>query len=483
MVFKEQLKEIRENVWELPKTAKPGMRVPTRLFLSKKLLADLEDGAIEQIANVAFLPGIHKHSIALPDMHFGYGFPIGGVAALDYENGGLSPGGIGFDINCGVRMLRTNLKVDDVKPKLQQILDAVFKNVPSGVGKKGKMRLTTSQLKGPLERGVAWAVDEGYGKAKDIDFIEEKGSLAGADASKVSNKALKRGAPQLGTLGAGNHFLEIQRIEKIFLPDVAKAFGIREEGQIMFMIHSGSRGFGHQVCTDYLQILERAFRNEMSKLPDRELVYAPAGTKECDDYFGAMACGANFAWTNRHMIMHWVRESIQKTLGLSEEETGIEVMYDVAHNIGKIEEHEIDGKRTKVYIHRKGATRALGPGADDLPSAYKGVGQPALVPGSMGTASYVLVGTDRAKEETFSSVCHGAGRMQSRSKALRTYRGEAVKKALGDRGILVRSASWKVLAEEAPGVYKDVDEVVRVCQDAGIARIVAKMRPMGVVKG
>jgi tRNA-splicing ligase RtcB len=483
MAFKEKLKEVRQNVWELPKTAKPGMRVPSRLFLSKKLLADLEDGAIEQIANVAFLPGIYKHSIALPDMHFGYGFPIGGVAALDYENGGLSPGGIGFDINCGVRLLRTNLKVSDVEPKLQQLLDAIFKSVPSGVGSKGKMRLSTSELKGPLEEGAKWAVEKGYGKHEDIDFIEERGCLIGADVSHVSDKSLKRGAPQLGTLGAGNHFLEIQRVEKIFLPDVAKAFGITEEGQIMLMIHTGSRGFGHQVCTDHLQILERAFRDEVRKLPDRELVYAPAGTKECHEYFAAMACAANFAWTNRHMIMHWMRESVHKTLGMSEQDAGIEVLYDVSHNIGKIEDHHIDGKDTKVYIHRKGATRALGPNSQDLPAAYKDVGQPALVPGSMGTASYVLVGTDKAREETFSSVVHGAGRMQSRSKALRTYRGEDVKKALGDRGILVRSASWKVLAEEAPGVYKDVDEVVRVCEDAGIARIVAKMKPMGVVKG
>lgn len=485
MAFKEKLEKIRENVWELPKTAKRGMRVPARLFLSKKLLADLEDGAIEQIANVAFLPGIYKHSIALPDMHFGYGFPIGGVAALDFEKGGLSPGGIGFDINCGVRLLRTNLNADDVKPKMQELLESVFRNVPSGVGSKGKMRLNTNQLKGPLEDGAKWAVEKGYGTERDLDYLEEHGCLAGADASKVSEKALKRGSPQLGTLGAGNHFLEIQRVEKIFLPDVANDFGIEHEGQVTFMIHTGSRGFGHQVCTDYLQILERAFRDRIRELPDRELVYAPAGTRECDDYFAAMACAANFAWTNRHMIMHWVRESIQKTLGLSEDDAGIDVIYDIAHNIGKVEEHDIDGsgKKTKVYIHRKGATRAFGPDTEDIPSAYKSVGQPVLVPGSMGTASYVLVGTKTAEEETFSSVAHGAGRRQSRSKALRTYRGEQVKRTLGERGILVRSASWKVLAEEAPGVYKDVDEVVKVCEDTGIAKIVAKMRPMGVVKG
>jgi tRNA-splicing ligase RtcB len=424
-----------------------------------------------------------KHSIALPDMHFGYGFPIGGVAALDFERGGLSPGGIGFDINCGVRMLRTNFEAGYIVPKLQKILDAIFKNVPSGLGSKGKVRLAQQQLKTLLENGAKWTVDNGYGTEKDIQHLEEGGCLKGADASKVSEKALKRGMPQVGSLGAGNHFLELQRVEKIFMPEVAKAFGIEREGQVTIMIHTGSRGFGHQVCTDYLQILENAFRDRIRELPDRELVYAPAGTRECNDYFAAMACAANFAWANRHMIMHWVRESIYKTLGVSEADAGIDVVYDVAHNIGKIEEHVIDGKRTKVYIHRKGATRALGPNATDLPSDYKSVGQPVLVPGSMGTASYVLVGTKQAEEETFSSVVHGAGRMQSRTKARRTYRGEAVKKSLGDKGVLVRSASWKVLAEEAPGVYKDVDEVVRVCEVAGITKTVAKLKPLGVVKG
>ena len=483
MSLKTQLKEIRNNVWELPKTAKKGMRVPARLFLSKKILNDLEEGAIEQIANVAFLPGIYKHSIALPDMHFGYGFPIGGVAALDYDKGGLSPGGIGFDINCGVRLLRTDLSVEQVTPKLTNLIDSMFNSVPSGVGKGGKLKLSFSELKNVLEQGAKWAVEKGYGTQKDLDHLEEKGCLAGADSSKVSDKALKRGSPQLGTLGAGNHFLEVQRIERIFLPDVAKTFGITKEGQIMIMIHTGSRGFGHQVCTDYLQILERAFRDKVKELPDRELVYAPSGTKECKDYFGAMACAANFAWTNRQMIMHWIRESFYSSLGISKDDANIQVVYDVAHNVGKIEEYEIDGKRRKVFIHRKGATRAFGPHSEDIPSDYKNVGQPVIVPGSMGTASYVLVGTDIAKEETFSSVCHGAGRLMSRRKALKTYRGEKIRNGLGDRGIYVKAASWKGIAEEAPGVYKDVDEVVKVCQVAGIAKIVAKMRPMGVIKG
>ena len=307
--------------------------------------------------------------------------------------------------------------------------------------------------------------------------------MKGADSSKVSDKALKRGMPQFGSLGAGNHFLELQKVEKIFLPDVAKKFGIEREGQITFMIHTGSRGLGHQVCTDYLQLMEHSFRDRIQELPDRELVYAPAGTKECEDYFAAMACGANFAWTNRQMIMHWVRESIHKSLGLSEADAGIEVVYDVAHNIAKKEEHVIDGKKRMVYVHRKGATRAFGPGMPGIPPEYSSVGQPVLVPGSMGTASYVLVGTKTAEEETFSSVCHGAGRVKSRTKARSLYSGEDIKNTLAKRGILVRSASWKALAEEAPDVYKDVDEVVKVCETGGIANIVAKLRPIGVVKG
>jgi tRNA-splicing ligase RtcB len=482
-MLKEKLKEIRPNVWELPKAAKAGMKVPAWIFLSPKLLKDVDEGAIEQIANVAFLPGICKHSVAMPDMHFGYGFPIGGVAALDCENGGISPGGIGFDINCGVRLLRTNLSVNEVKPKLVHLLDEMFHNVPSGLGSKGKVRLTSSQLSDVLDMGTKWAVENGYGTEKDLLHLEEQGCMKTADSSKVSEKAVKRGMPELGTLGAGNHFLEVQRVEKIFMPDVAKVFGIEKEGQVTVMIHTGSRGFGHQVCTDYLQILESAFRSEVNELPDRELIYAPAGTKEAEDYFAAMSAGANFAWTNRQLIMHWVRESVVKALGMPLADVGLEVVYDVAHNICKVEDHSIDGEKKKVYLHRKGATRAFGPESRDIPSDYRSVGQPVLVPGSMGTASYVLVGTETAEDETFSSVCHGAGRAASRHGALRMYRGEQVKADLEKQGIIVRAASWKVVAEEAPGVYKDVDEVVRVCQDTGIARIVAKLKPIGVCKG
>jgi len=484
MNLKSKLRKVGPCRWELPKNAKPGMKVPALLFLSEKLLKQVEEGAVEQVANIAFLPGIYKNSIALPDMHYGYGFPIGGVAALDYEEGGLSPGGIGFDINCGVRLLRTNLIESEIRPKLSNILESIFRNVPSGVGRSGKIRLSTSQLKTEvLEVGAEWAVERGYGNERDLKYLEEGGCMKEANADAVSEKALIRGSPQLGTLGAGNHFLEIQYVEKIYLPEVAKIFGIDRENQVCVMIHTGSRGFGHQVCTDYLRTLENAFRGKIGKLPDRELVYAPAGTKECDNYFEAMACAVNFAFCNRQMITHWIRQSIIKTLGLKEDEAGLEVLYGVCHNVGKIEEHEIDGEKKRVYVHRKGATRAFGPGSPDIPVDYNNVGQPAIVPGSMGTASYVLIGTEQAENLTFSSVCHGAGRLMSRHKALRLFRGEKVKQMLSEKGILVKSASWKGIAEESPGVYKDVDEVVRVCQEAGIAKIVAKLRPMGVVKG
>ncbi len=478
MSLKDRLKKIGPNLWELPKEAKPGMKVPAWLFLSDTLLKEVEDGAIEQVANVAFLPGIYKHSIALSDMHFGYGFCIGGVAALDYEKGGLSPGGIGFDINCGVRLLRTNLTVEQVRPKLKELLDSIFKNVPSGVGSEGKVKLTRQQLNDVLENGAKWAVENGYGRARDLEFLESNGRLEQADASKVSDKAKGRGAPQLGSLGAGNHFLEIQVVDKIYLPDVAKVFGVDKVGQVCVMIHSGSRGLGHQVCTDYLQLLESKFRNEIKNLPDRELVYAPSGTKEQQDYFSAMCAAANYAWANRQMMAHWVRESFVKTLGMKEEAIGLDVVYDVAHNIAKVEEY--DGR--KFFVHRKGATRAFPAGNPEIPKEHQKVGQAIILPGSMGTASYILVGTETAKE-TFYSTAHGAGRVSSRAKMLRGVRGEDVARELAKRGILTRAASWKVLAEEAPEAYKQIDEVARVSDEAGIGKRVVRLVPIGVVKG
>jgi len=482
MGLKEKLRKIGPCLYELPKEAKPGMKVPAWLFLSEKLLAQVEEGAIEQAANVAFLPGIYKHSIALPDMHFGYGFPIGGVAALDYQTGGLSPGGIGFDINCGVRLLRTNLTVEQIRPKLKELLDSIFHNVPSGVGEVGKIKLSFSELDEVLVNGARWAVDHGYGTEKDLEHLEENGCMKGADPSKVSNEAKKRGAPQLGTLGAGNHFLEIQRVDKIFLPEVAKAFGIEKENQVCVMIHTGSRGFGHQVCTDYLRILESRFRDELRKLPDRELVYAPAGTKECEDYFAAMACAMNYAWANRQMINHWVRESFGKVLGMKLEDIGLEVVYDVTHNTAKVEEYEIDGKKRKVYVHRKGSTRNLPAGHPALPSDYKSVGQPVLVAASMATPSFVLVGTEKSIE-TFYSTVHGSGRVESRAKALRQVRGEEVLRELNKKGILAKAASMRVLGEERPEAYKLSTLVVDAIEEAGISKKVVRLQPLAVVKG
>jgi tRNA-splicing ligase RtcB len=361
-------------------------------------------------------------------------------------------------------------------------LDSIFRNVPSGVGEAGKIKLSFSELDKVLVDGARWAAEKGYGTEKDLEHLEEQGCMKGADASKVSNEAKKRGAPQLGTLGAGNHFLEIQIVDKIFLPEVAKVFGIEKEGQVMVMIHTGSRGFGHQVCTDYLRILESRFRDEIRKLPDRELVYAPAGTNECDNYFSAMAAAANYAWTNRSVIMHQVRESFVRVLGMKLEDIGLEVVYDVAHNIGKIEEHEIDGEKKKVYLHRKGATRAFPAGSLEIPQDYRSVGQPVLLPGSIGTASYVLVGTERAKE-TFYSTAHGSGRVSSRTSMLKSVRGEEIARDLAQKGIITKAASWKVMAEEAPQAYKDIDEVARVTEEAGISKRVARLIPLACMKG
>jgi tRNA-splicing ligase RtcB len=481
--MKEKLKQLSDVTWELPKGSVEGMRVPALVFLSKKMMDALEEGALTQIANVATLPGIYKHSIALPDMHFGYGFPIGGVAALDIKEGGLSPGGIGFDINCGVRLLRSDLTVNDVRPKMRDIVEAMFRNVPAGVGKGGQLKLSKDVLKDAVERGSEWAVENGYGKKEDLEHTESGGRIREADSSKVSDKALSRGAPQLGTLGAGNHFLEAQRVAEIYEPEIARAWGIEKVDQVCFMIHTGSRGFGHQVCSDYIQILNDRFRDMVSKLPDRDLVYAPAGTQECEDYFKAMSCAANFAWANRQMIMHWVRESITQALGKPEADVGLDLVYDVAHNIGKVEKHNIDGTERTVYMHRKGATRCFGPGHPELSHDYQKTGQPVIVPGDMGTASYVLVGTKEAENVTFSSICHGAGRVMSRHEALKRFRGETVRQQLAQKGIYAKGASWKGIAEEAPGVYKDIHEVVDVCQKAGISRKIVRLEPLGVMKG
>jgi len=478
------LKEIERYVWEIPKTYRPGMRVPARVFADGVLLEKMKgDLTLEQAANVAHLPGIYKYSIVLPDGHQGYGFPIGGVAAFDADEGVISPGGVGYDINCGVRILRTNLYIDDVKPKIALLADTLFRLIPSGLGSRSSLRLTNVELDRVLEEGVRWAVEKGYGWDEDPDFIEEHGGMEGADASRVSARAKNRGRDQLGTLGSGNHFLEVQYVDKIYNPDVAKVLGIEREGQVTVMIHTGSRGLGHQVCSDYLKMMEVAVRRYGIRLPDRELVCVPAKCREAEEYFSAMKAAANFAWTNRQLITHWVRVAFEKVFKTSAEDLGMHIIYDVAHNIAKLEEHYVDGKRVRVFVHRKGATRAFPRGHPLIPSKYRAIGQPVLIPGSMGTASYILVGTKKAMEVTFGSAPHGAGRMLSRARAIRQYRGSAVKAALERQGILVRAASIRVVAEEAPSAYKDVDRVAMVADAVGIARRIVRLKPIAVVKG
>jgi tRNA-splicing ligase RtcB len=418
----------------------------------------------------------------MPDIHWGYGFPIGGVAGFDIKNGVISPGGVGYDINCGVRLLRTNLSLKDIQSRLDLLVEALFQYVPSGVGSKGKIRISESEVKEVLVKGARWAYEKGYGFKEDLDRIEEGGQMAGADPSLVSPRALERGRPQLGTLGAGNHFLEIQVVEEVFDPKVAKVFGI-ELGQVTVMIHTGSRGLGYQICDDNVRVLGNVTRSYGIEIPDRQLACAPVESKEGKAYFGAMVCAANYAWANRQCITHWVREAFSSVLGQNPKELGMELVYDVAHNIAKFEYHEIDGKMVKVCVHRKGATRAFPAHHPSVPECYREVGQPVLIPGDMGTNSYLLVGTQRALEETFGSTCHGAGRVWSRSRALRETKGRSIASELRKKGIIVRSASRDTLREEVSEAYKDVDMVVDVCDKAGISKKVAKLKPLGVVKG
>ena len=473
-------KKINDHLFEIEKTG--NMKVPVKIYASEKLLKKLgEDKSLQQGMNVACLPGIYGQSIMLPDAHQGYGFSIGGVAAIDYEHGCISPGGIGFDINCGVRLLATPLKKEEVEPKIQELMDSMFRNVPSGVGSESFIRLNNQELDAVLNRGAEWAVEQGYGYKEDLVHCEENGRMKEADAGKVSNRAKSRGREQLGTLGAGNHFLEVQFVDQIYDKKVAEAFGITEEGQVTVMIHCGSRGLGHQVCSDYLRKMEESDPELAKSLPEKDLIYAKAGTQLANDYFGAMAASANYAWANRHIIAHQIRKSFKEVLGLEPEK--IKTIYDVAHNIAKIEEHIIEGEKRKVYVHRKGATRSLPAEHPNVPEVYKHVGQPVIIPGSMGTSSYLLVGTQGALDETFGSTAHGAGRVMSRTEAIRRFRGEDIKKELAEHHIYLRAGSLKGISEEAPAVYKDIDEVVKVSHEAGIGNLVAKMRPIGVIKG
>jgi tRNA-splicing ligase RtcB len=477
------IKRVEDVIWIIPKEYKKCMKVNAIIYADEFLLNKMrEDATLEQAANVACLPGIASASYTLPDGHQGYGFPIGGVAGFEVENGVISPGGVGYDINCGVRVLRTDLSVKDVKPKLKELVDVLFRNIPSGVGASGKIRLTERELDDVLEEGAQWALRQGYATEHDIEHTESKGKLDWADASKVSKRAKERGAPQLGTLGSGNHFLEIQVVDKIYMPEIAKKIGIYEEGQITIMVHTGSRGLGHQVASDYLMVMERAMRKYGIDVPDRELAAVPFNSREGQDYFAAMAAAANYAWANRQLITHWARESFAKVFGSDPEKLGIKQIYDVAHNIAKVEEHEYENKRVKLIVHRKGATRAFPPEHPEIPADHRPFGQIVLIPGSMGTASYITIPGPRAKEPWWSAP-HGAGRWMSRAAAIRSKSPHEVIEELQRKGVIVRAATVRELSEEAPEAYKDVDKVVEVATRAQIVRPVVRLIPIAVIKG
>src|SRR5512136_2547639 len=478
------IEKIDEYSWRIPKY-KPGMNVPGMVFANEDLLEKMKtDRTLWQCSNVAHLPGIYKYAITLPDGHEGYGFPIGGVAATDYDEGVISPGGVGYDINCGVRLLSTNLSEKDLRPKLPQLAEAIFNNVPSGLGSSRKdFRVSSNDLDKLVTEGVSWVIKHGLGWSEDAEHCEESGAMKNADPSKVSSTAKSRGLAQIGTLGSGNHFLEVQKVDRILDLRRAKTFGIEHEGQVTVMIHCGSRGFGHQICSDYLRVMEHAVQKYKITLPDRELACSPGNSNEARDFIQAMACAVNYAFSNRQAIMHWVRQSFKQVFHEDPEKFGLKLVYDVAHNIAKVENHKIDGGYKKVWVHRKGATRAFPAEHAEIPADYRSVGQPVLIPGSMGTSSWVLVGTERAMELTFGSTAHGAGRMMSRSAAKRKFWGADVKVGLEKRGVVVRAASSSVLAEEADPAYKNVDIVADVSDKIGIATKVARLVPIAVVKG
>ena len=461
------------------------MRVPARVYADEKLMQQIaKDKSLEQAANVATLPGIVKYSLAMPDIHWGYGFPIGGVAATDPAQGGvISPGGVGYDINCGVRLMATNLSIQDVRPRIRDLLGVLFRTIPTGVGAKGAIKkITVSEQKKILTQGSAWAVKNGYGEPEDLEHTEEKGCLGSADADKVSERAIERGLAQVGTLGSGNHFLEIGVVDEIFDADTARIFGL-EEGAVTVMIHCGSRGLGHQVCDDYLKVMGRAAEKYKIELPDRQLACAPSESEEGRDYAAAMAGAANYAWANRQVIMHFVRRAFEKAFELGPRDIGMRLIYDVCHNIAKCETHSVDGKQLKLWVHRKGATRAFPPGHPELPFEYRSTGQPVLIPGDMGTESYVCVGAEPAMEQTFGSTCHGAGRVLSRTQAKKRGKGRSITQELEDKNITVMAHGRGTLSEEMSEAYKDVSRVVSVMHDAGISPRVARLKPVGVIKG
>ena len=475
---------LAEFLWELPIGYVDGMRVPARVFASEGLFDKaVEDKAVDQVANVATLPGVVDAAYAMPDIHWGYGFPIGGVAAMDADAGGVvSPGGVGFDIGCGVRLVRTELEWTSVRPKVRELVSTLARIVPRGVGGKGMMRLDLSEMERVLREGVAFPLARGVGWEEDAEFCEDGGTLPGADPGAVSDRAKERGAPQLGSLGAGNHFLEVQRIDEIRHAEAAAAMGLRE-GQVCVMIHSGSRGVGHQACTDHVRNIDALMPQLGIEVPDRQLACVPIEHPAATEYFGAMDAAGNFARANRHLLMNGAREAFAQVFGHSARDLGMSLVYDISHNLAKMETYEIDGRTLNVCVHRKGATRAFGPGHPELPDAYRSVGQPVIVPGSMGTSSYVLVGTEWSKELSFCSTCHGAGRAMSRTKAKKQMEGRALKNQLESEGIIVAASNPKLLSEEAPYAYKDVSEVVDTCEGAGLTEVVARLRPVGVIKG
>ena len=470
---------IGTNEWDVPIGFVPRMRVSGRFYLSETLGNILEPGAVQQLANVATLPGIVRHSLAMPDIHWGYGFPIGGVAAFSLDEGIISPGGVGFDINCGVRLFATPLEAKDIAGR-RDLIDRLFDAVPTGVGAKSTVKVYGKALDGMMTKGARWAVESGYGLERDLERCEENGCMRQADSSQVSAKAKQRGIPQGGTLGSGNHFLEMQVVREVYDPEAARKFGLAA-GQVCCMIHCGSRGLGHQVCTDHLKTLELATRKYHIELPDRQLACAPILSPEGRSYFGAMAASANYAWANRQMIMHAARNVLVEMFGIGYDE--MPLMYDVAHNVAKREEHQSEGKRAEVCVHRKGATRAFGPDAPDLPSDLVRIGQPVIIPGSMGTSSYVLRGTRTAMEKTFGSTCHGAGRIMSRSQAKKRLSGKEVADNLLKEGIIVRAPNENAIADEAPEVYKPSEEVVNIVHEVGLSKLVARLVPVGVIKG
>ena len=477
---KTDLKQIAPYRWRLSEDYIPGMRVPGEIIASPGMIPRIiSDNTPKQVANVATLPGIVGASMAMPDIHWGYGFPIGGVAAFDLDEGVISPGGVGYDINCGVCLLRSSLTADEIKPHIQRLVDALFDQVPCGVGSQGKIKLTGRDFVQVLERGARWVVDQGMAEAEDLEFMEENGALSGGDHSLVSERARERAKMQLGTLGSGNHFLEIQVVEEIFDEDVAAAFGLRE-GQVVIMIHSGSRGFGHQICDDSLKVMQGVVRKYQLDLPDRQLACAPFRSQEGQNYFSIMKCAANFAWANRLAMVGLVRRAFEGCFKRSYSDLGMSMVWDVCHNIAKVE--EFDSSR-KLCVHRKGATQSLGPGTPGLPARYRSVGQPVLIPGDMGRASFILVGTDEASRTTFGSTCHGAGRLMSRKAAIRKTKHDNIARSLAKRGIVVRARGRWTLNEEVPEAYKDVGEVVEAVHGAGISRKVARLRPLGTVKG